>query len=68
VAPGQKLDRTEHELLRLLTDGRTNREIAATLGLSQAAVERALTEMYARLGVSSRSEATALALRGQVAQ
>ena len=69
VAPGlpgshsAALTAQEQELLRFLTDGRTNREIAAALGLSDQAAERALVEMYARLGVSSRSEATALALR-----
>ncbi len=58
----------EQELLRLLTDGRTNTEIAATLGIAEPAVERMLTEMYARLGVSSRSEATAFALRDEAAR
>jgi DNA-binding CsgD family transcriptional regulator len=57
------LNAREQELLRLLIDGRTNGEIAAALGLGEQAAERALAEMYARLGVSSRSEATALALR-----
>ncbi|TME82303.1 MAG: helix-turn-helix transcriptional regulator, partial [Chloroflexi bacterium] len=69
VAPGlpgshlAALTAQEQELLRFLTDGRTNREIATALGLSDQAADRALVEMYARLGVSSRSEATALALR-----
>ncbi len=59
------LDDAGRELLRLVTDGSTNTEIAGSLGLSEEAVERALVDMYARLGVSSRSEATALALREQ---
>lgn len=59
------LDDAGRELLRLVTDGRANAEIAGSLGLSEEAVERALVDMYARLGVSSRSEATALALREQ---
>ncbi len=55
---------TPPDLLRLVADGRTNDEIATILGIDEPAVERELTELYARLGVGSRSEATALALRG----
>ncbi len=61
------LDDAARELLRLVTDGHTNEEIARSLGLSEQAVERTLAEMYARLGVSSRSEATAFALREEAA-
>lgn len=70
IAPGSKPraapDASERELLRRLMDGQSNREIAAALGFTEPAIERALAEMYARLGVSSRSEATALALRNEV--
>jgi DNA-binding NarL/FixJ family response regulator len=66
AVPATALDPREQALLRLLTDGRTNAEIAAELGIGEPAVDRMLAETYARLGVSSRAEATALALRDEV--
>jgi DNA-binding CsgD family transcriptional regulator len=53
----------DSRLLWLLIEGRTNREIAAELGLDEDAVARRLAEMYARIGVSSRGEAAAFAFR-----
>jgi DNA-binding CsgD family transcriptional regulator len=50
-------------LMRLLMEGRTNREIGDELGLDTAAVSQALAAMYARVGANSRGEATAMALR-----
>ncbi len=50
-------------LLWLLIEGRTNREIAAELGEDEDTVARRLTEMYAKIGVSSRGEAAAFAFR-----
>ena len=50
-------------LLWLLIEGRTNREIAAELGMGEDAVARRLAEMYAKIGVSSRGEAAAFAFR-----
>jgi DNA-binding CsgD family transcriptional regulator len=41
--------------------GRTNREIAATLHLSPKTVEGALTKVYRKLGVRSRTELAAAA-------
>jgi DNA-binding NarL/FixJ family response regulator len=51
------------ELLRLLTEGLTNKEIADRLGTAEEAVTRRLSEMFARIGASSRAEATAFAFR-----
>ena len=50
-------------LLWLLIEGRTNREIAAELGVSEEVVTRRLAEMYARIGVSSRGQAAMFAFR-----
>jgi DNA-binding NarL/FixJ family response regulator len=46
-----------------LIEGRTNREIADQLGLSEDDVTQRLAEMYARIGVSSRGEAAVFAFR-----
>ena len=51
----------ELEVLRLLASGRTNRAIAAELVLSERTVDRHVSNIYAKLGVSSRAAATAYA-------
>ncbi|MGZ8512737.1 MAG: LuxR C-terminal-related transcriptional regulator [Candidatus Limnocylindria bacterium] len=51
----------EAEVLRLVASGKTNRDIAVELVISEHTVSRHLQNMYAKLGVSSRSAATAFA-------
>jgi tetratricopeptide (TPR) repeat protein/DNA-binding CsgD family transcriptional regulator len=53
----------ERRLLGLLTEGLTNREIAERVGATPEAVAVRLQEMFAKVGASSRGEATAFALR-----
>jgi DNA-binding NarL/FixJ family response regulator len=57
------VDESDVALLQLLTQGRTNQEIATELGLGEEEVRRRLGEMFARVGASSRAEATAFAFR-----
>ena len=64
---GPSLDDTERRLLQHLTEGRTNAEIAAELDLAEGDVGQHLTRLFARLGTSSRAEATSLAFRGLAA-
>jgi DNA-binding NarL/FixJ family response regulator len=66
--PGGELTLSEIEtsLLRLVTEGRTNREIAAELGTTDEAVSRQLLEIFAKIGASTRAEATATALMGRL--
>jgi DNA-binding NarL/FixJ family response regulator len=64
--PGGLSDR-EAEVLRLVAAGETNREIASDLFLSEKTVERHLSNIFGKLGVSSRSAATAWAFRQGVA-
>jgi ATP/maltotriose-dependent transcriptional regulator MalT len=52
----------EIEVLRLVANGGRNRDIAEELFLSVRTVERHITNLYAKIGVSSRSEAIAFAL------
>jgi DNA-binding NarL/FixJ family response regulator len=61
------LDATERRLLQLLTEGRTNAEIAVELALPEDDVAQRLGRLQARLGASSRAEATSLAFRGLAA-
>ena len=56
VASTEDLDLSEceQEVLRLLCQARTNREIARRLGLTQAAVKADISSMMRKMGVSSR--------------
>ena len=57
------LTRREQEVLALIAAGRTNREIAEALYVSPRTATTHVTNILAKLGVSSRTEATALALK-----
>jgi ATP/maltotriose-dependent transcriptional regulator MalT len=59
--PLHGLSRRELEVLRLVAGGKSNREIASTLVISEHTVARHLQNMYAKLGLSSRAAATAFA-------
>ena len=51
----------ELEVLRLVAAGNTNRQIASTLVLSEHTVARHVQNIFTKLGVSSRTAATAFA-------
>lgn len=51
----------EAEVLRLVAAGKTNRDIAVELVISEHTVARHLQNMFVKLGVSSRAAATAYA-------
>ena len=55
------LSARELEVLRRLAEGRTNREIAEDLGISDRTVDRHVSNLYVKLDVSSRAAATAWA-------
>jgi ATP/maltotriose-dependent transcriptional regulator MalT len=57
----------EAEVLRLVASGKTNREIAAALVISEHTVARHLQNIFAKLDVSSRSAATAFAFGHRLA-
>lgn len=51
----------EAEVLRLIATGRSNKEIASALHLSVKTVSRHLSNIFTKIGVSSRAAATAFA-------
>src|SRR5204863_3239393 len=61
------LTKREVEVLRLVALAKTNREVAASLVLSQKTVERHLSHIFAKLQVSSRAGATRVAIQAGIA-
>jgi DNA-binding NarL/FixJ family response regulator len=62
------LTRREGEVLTLVADGRSNREIAEALSISNRTVARHLTNIYTKIGVTSRTQAARYAIeRGMTA-
>ena len=53
----------EQEVLNILAEGRTDRDIAARLFISERTVHVHVRRILAKLGVSSRTEATGVAIR-----
>ncbi|GLS28399.1 transcriptional regulator, LuxR family [Mesorhizobium albiziae] len=56
-----RLTERELQVLRLVATGRTNKAIAADLGLSKKTVDRHVSNIFDKLDVASRTAATALA-------
>src|SRR5687767_10980162 len=53
----------ELSTLRLLADGKANKEIASELGISERTVKTHLGHLFEKLGVTSRTEAVKVATR-----
>jgi pimeloyl-ACP methyl ester carboxylesterase/DNA-binding CsgD family transcriptional regulator len=53
--PAEALSARERDVIRLAANGRTNDEIAAALTLSARTVERHLSNIYSKLGLSGRA-------------
>jgi excisionase family DNA binding protein len=62
-AEQQPLSSRELEVLRLVADGLSNREVAAALYIGQGTVRAHLTNVYGKLDVGSRTAAVAAARR-----
>jgi DNA-binding NarL/FixJ family response regulator len=56
------LSERELEVLKLLAEGLHNRELAARMGISTRTVDRHCDNIYAKLGVGSRTEAVVRAI------
>ena len=54
------------EILKSVSRGYSNADIAKQLGLSEISIKKQMTAIYERLGVFNRTEAVALALRKQL--
>lgn len=63
---GRDLTIREREVLRYLTKGMTNPEIAQALSISRSTVKAHVSNILSKLGVSNRAEAIALAIKNHL--
>jgi len=64
LEPGdEELTPRETEVLRMMTAGLSNREIASTLGISEHTVKFHVASIFGKLGTSSRTEAVTEGIR-----
>lgn len=61
--PGDSLTGREREVLALMVEGLHNQEIAERLVVSRSTIKSHVSNILAKLGVASRTEAISLALR-----
>jgi DNA-binding NarL/FixJ family response regulator len=61
--PAAELTPREHEVLRLVGEGRANKDIAAELGVSERTARTHVSNILAKLGLSSRTQAALWAVR-----
>lgn len=59
----RRLSAQEKRVLTLVSEGKTNKEIAATLGLSSKTIKNYLSNIFHKLNVSRRSQAVAKFVR-----
>lgn len=59
----EALTEREQEVLRLLAEGKTNKEIAEVLVISDRTVQTHLSNIFSKMGVSTRTEAVLEAIR-----
>ena len=62
-APGSDLTEREREVLALMVEGLNNTQIAGKLSVSPSTVKSHVSNILSKFGVSSRTEAVALAFR-----
>jgi NarL family two-component system response regulator LiaR len=62
LAPGADLTKREREVLALMIEGLNNTQIAENLYVSPSTIKSHVSNILSKLGVSSRTEAVALAL------
>ena len=68
VAPGLDLTEREREVLTLMIEGLNNTQIAGRLTVSPSTIKSHVSNILAKLGVASRTEAVSLALRNRIIQ
>lgn len=67
VVPGHDLTEREREVILLMVEGLNNTQIAGRLVVSPSTIKSHVSSILAKLGVTSRTEAVALAIRHKLA-
>jgi DNA-binding NarL/FixJ family response regulator len=65
-APVEGLGEDDTDLLKLVAEGLSNEEIAARLAVDEGDVARRLASTYAKIGASSRADATVFAFQSRM--
>lgn len=58
----------EIEVLKLIAQGRSNKEIAAQLGIVEGTVKAHVTNIFGKLGAADRTQAITIAVKRQILQ
>jgi two-component system response regulator DevR len=64
--PISTLTQREHQIVALVVEGKSNREIATRLGLSAQTVKNQLSVILDKLGLTSRVQLAVYAVRHQL--
>jgi DNA-binding CsgD family transcriptional regulator len=56
----------ENQVLKLIADGLTNREISCYLSISESTVENHIHHIYFKLGISNRAQAVAHVFQSRI--
>jgi DNA-binding NarL/FixJ family response regulator len=59
----EEITARETDVLRMLAEGRVNKDIAARLGISEHTVKFHISSILAKLGASTRTEAVTVGIR-----
>jgi len=62
---GEKITRREEQILDLLREGLSNREIASSLGIQEQSVKNALAVLYQKFQVRNRTQLALIAARAR---
>ena len=57
----------EEQILKLIADGLTNREISGNLSISESTVENHIHHIYGKLGLPNRARAVAYFFQSRIA-
>lgn len=68
VQSGPNITQREQEILALIAQGKANKEIANILGIAEDTVKRHASNVFQKLEVSDRAEATAEGIRRGIVQ
>jgi DNA-binding NarL/FixJ family response regulator len=61
------LSERETEIVRLIAEGRSNREISASLGLSEKTIKNHISRIFAKLHITARTQAVVHAIKTGIA-